>query len=239
MVLKMADLVKCWESFQTPWNAPNMLGNWFPTTFGLIHGDLLWIPNGTKSTNFEQKAWAIAHGFEDGGFGQVLGIVPNSLKRPQYAWKLISNYFRAHSWRFTLNSEWPEIDRFWAKSLGCSPWFWRWRIWSSAGNPSKLPETPQYAWKLISNYFRAHSLGFTLNSEWPEIDQFWAKSLGYSPWFWRWRIWSSPGNRCKLPETPPMCLEIDFQLHSGSFMEIYCEFRMARNRPILSKKPGL
>ena len=69
MVLKMADLVKSWESFQTPWNAPNMLGNWFPTTFGLIHEDLLWIPNGPKSTNFEEKAWAIAHGFEDGGFG--------------------------------------------------------------------------------------------------------------------------------------------------------------------------
>ena len=42
----------------------------------------MWIPNGPKSTDFEQKAWAIAHGFEDGGFGQVLGIVPNSLKFP-------------------------------------------------------------------------------------------------------------------------------------------------------------
>ena len=179
MVLKMAHLVKSWESFQTPWNAPNVLVNWFPTTFRLIHEDFLWIPNGPKSTDFEQKAWAIAHGFEDGGFGQVLGIVPNSLKRPQYAWKLISNYFRAHSWRFTLNSEWPEINRFWAKSLG------------------------------------------------------------YSPWFWRWRIWSSPGNRSKLPETPPIRLEIHFQLLSGSFMKISCEVRMARNRPILSKKPGL
>ena len=235
MVLKMADLGKSWESFQTPWNAPYMLGNGFPTTFGLIHGDLLWIPNGTKSTDFEQKAWAIAHGFEDGGFGRVLGIVPNSMKRSQYAWKLISNYFRAHSWRFTLNSEWPEIDQFWAKSHGFED--------GGFGQvPGIVPNSlkrPQYAWKLISNYFRAHSLRFTLNSEWPEIDRFWAKSLGYSPWFWRWRIWSSPGNHCKLPETPPMCLEIDFQLHSGSFMKISCEFRMARNRPILSKKPGL
>ena len=179
MVLKMADLVKCRESFQTHWNAPNMLGNWFPTTFGLIHEDLLWIPNGPKSTNFEQKARAIAHGFEDGGFGQVLGIVPNSLKRPQCAWKLVSNYIQAHSWRFPVNSEWPEIDRFWAKSLG------------------------------------------------------------YSPWFWRWRIWVSPGNRSKLTETPPICLEIDFQLLSGAFMKIYFEFRVARNQPILSKKPGL
>ena len=160
MVLKMADLVKCWESFQTPWNASNMLGNGFPTTFGLIHEDLMWIPNGPTSTYFEQNAWAIAHGFEDGGFGQVLGIVPNFLKRPQYAWKWISNYFRQ---------------------------FWR---------------------------------RFTVISEWSEIDRFWAKSLGYSPWFWRWRIWSSAGNRSKLPETPPICLEMDLQLLSGSFMKI-------------------
>ena len=142
MVLKMADLGKCSESFQTPWNAANMLGYGFASTFGLIHEDLMWIPNGPKSTDFEQNAWAIAHGFEDGGFGQVLGIVPNSLKRPQYAWKWICNYVRAHSWRFNVNSEWPEIDRFWAKRLGYSPWFWRWRIWASAGNRSKLPETP-------------------------------------------------------------------------------------------------
>ena len=78
----MADLGKCWKSFQTPWNAPNMLGNGFPTTFGRIHEDLLLIPNGQKSTDFEQNPWPKAHGFEDGGFGQVLEIVPNSLKCP-------------------------------------------------------------------------------------------------------------------------------------------------------------
>ena len=55
MVLKMADLVKCWESFQTPSNAPNTLGSGFATTFGLIHEDLMWIPHGPKSTDFEQK----------------------------------------------------------------------------------------------------------------------------------------------------------------------------------------
>ena len=156
----MADLGNCLKSFQTLWNASNMLGNGFATTFGLIHQDLMWIPKGPKSTDFEQKAWAIAHGFEDGGFGQVLGIVPKSLKRLQYAWKCISNNFQAHSWRFNVNSEWPEIDRFWAKSLG------------------------------------------------------------YSPWFWRWRIWASARNRFKLPERPPICLDMDLQLLSGSFMKI-------------------
>ena len=59
-----------------------MPGNGFPTTLGNFGEDLLWFPNGPKSTDFEQKAWAIAHGFEDGAFGQVLEIVPNSLKRP-------------------------------------------------------------------------------------------------------------------------------------------------------------
>ena len=31
--------------------------------------DLVWIRKGRKLADFEQKAWAIAHGFEDGGFG--------------------------------------------------------------------------------------------------------------------------------------------------------------------------
>ena len=65
----MADLGKCRESFQTPWNASYVLTSGFPTTIGIVGEDLGWIPKGPKSTEFEQKAWAIAHGFEDGGFG--------------------------------------------------------------------------------------------------------------------------------------------------------------------------
>ena len=37
-----------------------------------------------------------------------------------------------------------------------------------------------------------------------------SKGLGYSPWFWRWQILVSAGNRSKLPETPPICLQMDF-----------------------------
>ena len=33
--------------------------------------------------DFEQKPWAIAHGFEHGRFWQVLEVSPNSLKRLQ------------------------------------------------------------------------------------------------------------------------------------------------------------
>ena len=68
MVLNMVNLGKCWESFQTPWNALYVRANGFPTTFEIVPEDLGWILKGPKSTDFEQKAWAIAHGFEQGRF---------------------------------------------------------------------------------------------------------------------------------------------------------------------------
>ena len=69
MVLKMADLGKCWDSFQTPCISSYMLSNAFPTTFENLGDDFGRIPKGPKSADFDQKAWAIAHGFENGGFG--------------------------------------------------------------------------------------------------------------------------------------------------------------------------
>ena len=68
MVLNRVDFGRCWESFQTPWNALYVLANGFLTTFGIVPEDLGWIPKGPKRTDFEQKAWAIAHGFEQGRF---------------------------------------------------------------------------------------------------------------------------------------------------------------------------
>ena len=64
MVLNRADLVWFLESFQTFWNVSYVRGNGFPTTFGIVPEDLGWIPKGAKSTDFDQKPWAIAHGFE-------------------------------------------------------------------------------------------------------------------------------------------------------------------------------
>ena len=148
MVLKMADLGRFRKSFQTPWNASYLLENRFLTTFELVGDDLGWIRKGPKSTDFEQKAWAIAHGFEDGGFGQVSEIAPNSLKRLLFACKWIFNYLRDCSCGFRVNSQWSEIGRIWAKSLGYSPWFWTWRIWAGAENRSKLPETPPICLKI-------------------------------------------------------------------------------------------
>ena len=64
----MADLGKCWDWFQNPWISSYMLANAFPTTFDNVGEDYGWIPKGPKSADFDQKAWAIAHGFENGGF---------------------------------------------------------------------------------------------------------------------------------------------------------------------------
>ena len=45
-----------------------MPANGFPTVSGLSRKYFVGIPKGLKSTDFDQKAWAIAHGFEEGGF---------------------------------------------------------------------------------------------------------------------------------------------------------------------------
>ena len=45
-----------------------MLGNGFFTLLRLVRNDLGRILKGPKSFDFEQKAWTIAHGFENGGF---------------------------------------------------------------------------------------------------------------------------------------------------------------------------
>ena len=45
-----------------------MLANGFLTVLGLVCKDFVGIPKGLKSTDFDQKAWAITHGFEEGGF---------------------------------------------------------------------------------------------------------------------------------------------------------------------------
>ena len=69
MVLKRTDLGKFRESFQTAWKVSNVLANGFPTAFENVGEDFGWICKGSKSADFDQKAWDIAHGFEHGGFG--------------------------------------------------------------------------------------------------------------------------------------------------------------------------
>ena len=73
MVLNRADFGKFWKSLHTPWNASYILENSFVTASGNVGEDFRWIWKGPKTadfgkSDFEQKAWAIAHGFEHGGF---------------------------------------------------------------------------------------------------------------------------------------------------------------------------
>ena len=151
MVLNRVDLGKCWESFQTPWNALYVRVNGFATTFGIVPEDLGWIPKGPKSIDFDQKPCAIAYGFEQGRFGKVRNGNGNRSKLPcpLCACKWISNYFRDCSWRF-VNSEGSEIHRFWPKTLG-SPWFWTWPI---------CLESFQTPWNAL--YVRANGFPTTL-----------------------------------------------------------------------------
>ena len=67
-----------------------------------------------------------------------------------------------------------------------------------------------YGCKWISKCLRDYLKGFRVNSLGSELGGFWAKSLGYSPCFWTWLILESVGNRSKLSERTPICLQMDF-----------------------------
>ena len=204
MVLKaMADFGKSWKSLQTLWNASKTLLKWFLTPCATVCVDFGWIRKGRNLADFEQKGWAIAHGFEHCRFWQHLEIAPNSLKRFLNPRKMISNPLRDCLCRFWMNSQGSTFRRFWAKSLGYSPWFWTWPIWpvqEIAPNTLKRFLNPP---KMISNSLRDCLCRFRVNSQGSKFGRFWAKSLGYSPWFWTWPILASPGNRSKLSETLP------------------------------------
>ena len=142
MVLNLADFLNSWKSLQTLWNVFKTVLKWFANASATVCLDLGWIAKGRKLADFEQRAWAIAHGFEHGRFWQVLEIILKSLKHLQNRSKLICDCFRDCFCRFRVNSQGSKIGRFWAKGLGYSPWFWTWPILASPGNHSKLSETP-------------------------------------------------------------------------------------------------
>ena len=142
MVLSMADFRKSWKSLETLWNASKTVLKWFVTTFVTVCSDLGWIGNVRKLADFEQNAWAIAHGFEHGRFWQVLEIAANPLKRLQNCSDIICDCLRDCLCRLRKNWEGSEIGRFWPKGLSYSPLFWTWPILASPGNRSKLYETP-------------------------------------------------------------------------------------------------
>ena len=142
MVLNMADLVNSWKILQTLWNAFKTVLKLFVTASATVFFDLGGIRNCRKLADFEHRTWAIAHGFEDGRFFELLEIAPNSLKRLQNRSKMICKCFRDFLSRFRVNSQGSKIGRFWAKGLGYSPWLWTRPILASPGNRSKISETP-------------------------------------------------------------------------------------------------
>ena len=68
MVLNMVDFGKSWKLLQTLCNASKTDLKWFVTACAKFCVDLGWIRKGRKLADFDQKAWAIAHGFEHGRF---------------------------------------------------------------------------------------------------------------------------------------------------------------------------
>ena len=66
----------------------------FLSAFGVVGQDFRLIRQGPKSADFEQKPWAIAHGFEHGRFWYVSENVPNSLKSLLHTRKWICKCFR-------------------------------------------------------------------------------------------------------------------------------------------------
>ena len=89
-----------------------MLEKAFLVAFRTVCVDFGKILKGPKLDVFEQKAWAIAHGFENRGFGSGHEIAPNSLKRLLYARKCDYTCYRDCLCRFGVNSQRSEIGRF-------------------------------------------------------------------------------------------------------------------------------
>ena len=142
MVMNMADFCKSWQSLHTLLKTFKTVLKWFVTACVTVCVDLEGIRKGRKLADIDQKAWAIAHGFEHGRFSTVLEIARNSMKRLQNRSKIICDCLRDCLCRFRMNSWGSKIGKFWQKGLGYSPWFWTWPILASPGNRCKPSESP-------------------------------------------------------------------------------------------------
>ena len=203
MVLNMADLGKSSKSLQTLWNASKTVLKWFVTACATVCVDLGWIAKGRKLADFERKAWAIAHGFEHGRFWQVLEIAPTSLKRLQNLSKMFRDCLRDCLCRFRGICKVRKLADFEQKAWAIAHGFEHGRFWQVLEIPPNSLKRLQNRSKMICNCLRDCLFRFQMNCEGSIIGRFWAKVLGYSPWFWTWPIWASPRNRSKLSETPP------------------------------------
>ena len=187
-----------------------MLENRFLTRCWTICVDFEWIHEGRKLTVFDQKPWAIAHGFEHDGFWQVLEFAPNSMKRLLSAWKWISNTLRTICVEFEWIHEGRKLTVFDQKPWAIAHGFEHDGFWQVLECAPYCLNRVVNAWKWLSKALLDYLGRIRVNSRGSENDRFWPKALGYSPWFWTWRILASSGIRSKLPETPPKCLKMDF-----------------------------
>ena len=165
MVFTMADFGKSWKLLQTLWNASKTVRKWFVTACVTVCVDLACICNGRKLACFEKKACALAHGFEQGRFFELLEITPNSLKRLKNRSKMICDCFRDYLCRFRVNSQGSKIGRFWAKGLGYSPWFWTSPIFWTPGNRRKSLKRIHNHSKRFCDCFRDCLCQFSVTSQ--------------------------------------------------------------------------
>ena len=91
--------------------------------------DLVWISKSRKLADFEQKAWAIAHGFEHCGLRYVLEIAPHSLKRLQNHSKIICDCLRNCLCRFRANSQGRKFADIEQKAWAIAHGFEHSRFW--------------------------------------------------------------------------------------------------------------
>ena len=92
------------EPAPTLWNASKTVLKWFVTACATDCVDSGGIRKGRILADLEQKAWAIAHGFERGRFWQVLELTPNYLKPLQNHSRMICDCLRDCWCRFIVNS---------------------------------------------------------------------------------------------------------------------------------------
>ena len=155
---------KSWKSLKTLWNACKTALKWFLTASGTVCVDLGWIRKGRKLADFEQKAWAIAHGFEHGRIWQILEIAPNSLKRLQNPSKMICDCLRDCLCRFRVNSVESQIGRFWAKAWAIAHGFEHGRFWQVLEIAPNSLKRLQNGSKIICDCLRDCLCRFRVNS---------------------------------------------------------------------------
>ena len=122
--------------------------------------------------DFEQKAWAIAHAFEHGGFWQVLEIAPNSLKRLQIPSKIILTPCGTCYVDLGLIRKGRKFPLFEQKAWAIAHAFGHggfWEVLEIAPNSLKRLQIPS---KIISDYLRDLVCRFGVNSQGSKIDRF-------------------------------------------------------------------